>query len=159
MHKLEPYKRGLDDLAYRWKLRAPWAADELLCEDIDNVTEEIFKAAGVAWISEQFKELPEDWLGMTSHFVPPLKMEVTRASFLTGGRTEILAQLSNLLAVYETRLKLTGAQELPSSLKTHAKWWFQHHVRCKTYDEIAQLEVYTPGGKLVSYAKNVGAAV
>lgn len=84
---------------------------------------------------------------------------MTWTSFVTGARRKILDQLRDLLVHYETRLKLASAREFPNSLKSHAKWWFQHYVQHKTYDEIAHLEVYTSGGKLVSYAKNVGVAV
>lgn len=159
LEKLEPYKNELADLACRWNLRAPWAADELLSEDIDDVTEDMFKAAGVAGIIKQGQEQLKGWLSMFPPFLPPLTIQVPWASFLTGGRRKILTELRDKLVLYEKRLKLGGAREFPSSLKAHAKWWFQHHVCHETYDEIAQLEVYTAGGKLVSYAKNVGAAV
>jgi len=155
LERLEPYTRALNDLAYRWNLRAPWAADELLSDDVDDVAGEIFKAAGVAIPVEDIPSCAQFILP----FLSPLEVELPWWSFVTQGRQRILAAISKKLAVYEAMLKAKGAQEFPSSLEAHARWWFQHHVRHKTYDEIAQLEVYTAGGKLVSYAKNVGAAV
>lgn len=155
LRRLEPYTRALTDLAYRWNLGAPWAADELLSEDVDDIAEEIFKAAGVAIPVEDIPSCAEFLLP----FLSPLRVEVPWWSFVTQGRQRIVAAISKKLAIYELMLKAKGAQEFPSSLEAHARWWFQRHVHRKTYDEIAQLEAYTPGGTLVSYAKNVGAAV
>jgi hypothetical protein len=55
--------------------------------------------------------------------------------------------------------KEIGIKEYPSRIAHHARWWFEHYVNGRTYEEIADMEVKTPGGSLISYAKNVGIAV
>jgi hypothetical protein len=69
--------------------------------------------------------------------------------------SEIAARISD----YEQELKEMGIKEQPSSLIHHARWWFEHYVKGIKYDDIAQQETYTPGGSLISHAKNVGKAV
>lgn len=70
-----------------------------------------------------------------------------------------MKQIGRRLAIYEDELKEMGLRERPSALEKHAWWWFQRYVRNKTYDEIAQMEAYTPAGSLISYRRNVGTAV
>lgn len=153
LQQLGSYKRQLTHLAYRWKLRAPWADDELLNEDVCDIKTDIFQTMGMP------EEAAISSGQLSLYFLPTLKIEVPWTSFAKKGRRRILAEISKELADYEAWLMASGAQEFPSSLEAHARWWFEHHVHHKTYDEIAQSEVYTPGGEQISYAKNVGAAV
>ncbi len=91
--------------------------------------------------------------------LPPLKIEVSAWTFFVFSRDEITSEIADRLYDYEKKLKQIGIKEYPSSLVRHARWWFEHFVNGKKYDEIAQQETYTPGGSIISYAKNVGIAV
>ena len=85
--------------------------------------------------------------------------KVSSWAFFLYGRTQIQSEIAVQLKDYEDRLKALDYEENPSRLQTHAKWWFECFIRGKEYDDIAQEEAYTPGGSLVSYARNVGNAV
>ena len=67
----------------------------------------------------------------------------------------ILKVIERKLASYETLLKERGLQELSSSLERHAKWWFEHYIKNKTYDDIADSERKVGGGN----SKYIGACV
>jgi hypothetical protein len=88
-----------------------------------------------------------------------LEIKVPAWAIILQGRKKVLADVGEKLQQYEKRIKSTGLTEYPSSLRKHAKWWFEHFVHGKKYDDIAQNETYTPDGSLISHAKNVGAAV
>lgn len=167
---LNPYKHQLVQFAYRWKLRAWWASDELLENDINDIKmgmlkslkipEEAFTTGGKIII-----DYPEPVIIQTpkysfnNEFFPPMKIEISWLSLLEKGRREILKEIGQKLAAYEAWAKEKGSLELPSRLKKHARWWFEHNVHNKSYDNIAQDETYSPGGSLISYSKNVGRAV
>lgn len=149
--KLEPYKRGLDKLAYQCKLRAPWAWRILLLYDL-------VEAAGIP----EEVTIPIDLLDFIYPFqppMPPLEVKVSSWALILYDKQEIVKQIGRRLAMYEDELKKMGLRERPSALEKHAWWWFQHYVHNKTYDEIAQMETYTPDGSLISYRRNVGTAV
>jgi hypothetical protein len=149
--QLEAYVESLTDLAYRWRLKAPWAGRVLL---VDHILDMMPKDARNAEISVEMLEpfLP-------SAPLPPLQFEVNAYELMFSGRQEIRDKFAKALADYENKLKSLGWQEIPTAIENHARWWFEHYVHQKTYDEIAQLEIHTPGGSLISYARNVGTAV
>jgi len=153
--KLEAYREALDDLAYRWNLRAPWAGYVLLLDHVMDLT--------ISMMPEDMRniEVPVEILDpfLPSPPLPPLSLEISAYELLFSGRQEIQNRFARKLADYENKLKCMGWEELPSALETHASWWFKHYVHKKTYDEIAQMETYTPSGSLISYARNVGTAV
>lgn len=153
LERLEPYVRQLAQLANSWKLRASWAGDELLNEDVYDIKTGIFKTLAIS------QETPLSSAYWSSRFLPALTIEVPSLSFIQKGRREILTEISKKLADYEAEIRDRGGQELPSRLKSRARWWFEHYVHGKTYDEISQSETGSPGGSLISYAKNVGRAV
>jgi len=149
--QLDAYEKALADLACRWRLKAPWAGHVLLVDHIlDMIPEDVRNA-----------EIPVEMLEpfLPSAPLPPLKFEVNAYELMFSGRQEIQDKFAKALADYENKLKSLGWQEIPTAIENHARWWFEHYVHQKTYDEIAQLEIHTPGGSLISYARNVGTAV
>jgi len=153
--QLDAYVKALTDLAYRWRLKAPWAGRVLLLDHILEMT--INKMPQDVRNAEMPIEMLEPFL--PSAPIPPLKFEVNAYELMYSGRQEIRDKFAKALADYENKFKSLGWRELPSRLERHAYWWFECHVHHKTYDEIAQLEIHTPGGSLISYARNVGTAV
>jgi hypothetical protein len=89
----------------------------------------------------------------------PLEIRVSSWAFFHLTRQQMLQQIEKQLEDYEGEIRKSGSRERPSAIERHAKWWFEHYVHGKFYDEIAQEEAFTPGGLLASHAKNVGAAV
>lgn len=151
---LQPYALGLSNLAYRWKLRAHWAASVLLYYDI-------FDMLGAIGLPREI-DIPLESLTQVYPWslpLPPLHIEVPAWAFMFSGRKEIGQEVAANLADYENALKAEGFSEAPHALSAHARWWFEHYVHGRKYDDIAQEEVYKPGGMLISYSKNVGAAI
>jgi len=154
LSELQPYFDNLGELAYKWKLKAPWAVGTLYISDLIN----LLKHNGLPDeidIPIEDLELIYPWEAP----LPPLKIEVFAWAIILSGRQAVQNEINKKLREYESQIKIKGLHEYPSSLDKHAKWWFEHYVHHKTYDEIAQLEIHTPGGSLISYARNVGAAV
>jgi hypothetical protein len=151
--ELEPYFDALIKLVEKWIFKAPWAVVALFIFDMTQF---------VAMVPFEEQRIPlEIFERMVpwSPPLPPLKIEVSAWTFFEYLRDEIMNEISDRLFEYEEELKKIGIKEFPSSLSRHAKWWFDHYVNHKKYDEIAQQETYTLGGSLISYAKNVGRAV
>jgi len=152
--ELGPYLRDLEELAFKWKLRAAWGAPILHM----SVLYGLLRQAGMPGSFD----VPLDMLDRVYTWPPPLpalEIKVSAWAFVLQGRREIQRKIAKTLTDYERRLKATGLAEYPSSLEKHARWWFEHFVHGKKYDDIAQEETHTPGGSLVSYARNVGEAV
>ena len=152
--RLGPYFHDLEQLAYRWKLRASWAGPMLHLYDIHSFLKEIGMPDTIDVPLEQL-DLLYPWPPLIS----PLEIKVSSWAFVLYGRKQIQAEIAKKLKDYEDRLKALGLMEYPSSLEKHARWWFEHFVHGKKYDAIAQEEAYTPGGSSISYARNVGEAV
>jgi hypothetical protein len=153
--QLQPYFDALNKLAYRWKLRAPWAAPMLIVYDMFDV----LKIKGL--IPDQI-DLPLEKFSSLYPWTPPvpaLEIKVPGWAIILQGREEVLKAINKKLRQYEEDIKAAGLKEYPSSLKKHARWWFEYFVHGKRYDDIAQEEIYAPGGSLVSYARNVGEAI
>jgi len=154
LSELQPYFDNLSELTDEWKLKAPWAIVALFISDLIN----LLKHSG---LPDQI-DIPIEDLGLIYPWetpLPPLEIKVPAWAIILGGRQSVQNEINKKLREYESNIKTKGLHEYPSTLDKHAKWWFEHYVRHKTYDEIAQLEIYTPGGSLISYARNVGAAV
>lgn len=152
--RLGPYFHGLEQLASRWKLRASWAGPMLHLYDMHDFLKEIGMPDTMDVPLEQL-DLLYPWPPPVS----PLEIKVSAWAFVLCGRKQIQVEIAKKLQDYEDRLKALGLTEYPSSLQKHARWWFEHFVNGKKYDDIAQEEINTPGGSLISYARNVGEAV
>ena len=151
--ELQPYFDGLEKLAEKWKLNAPWAARALFTIDMIELLS--YEPPEISYIPLEMFEQIMPWPPP----LPPLKIEVSAWTFFVYSRDEIISEIKDRLFDYESRLKETGIKEYPSSLIQHARWWFEHNVIGKTYEEIAAMEAKISGGTLIPYAKNVGMAV
>lgn len=152
--KLGPYFNDLEQLASRWKIKASWAGPMLHLYDIHDYLKELGIPDAI--------DVPLDQLDLLYPWPPPvaaLEIKVSAWAFVLYGRKKIQADIAERLKNYEDRLKTLGLTEYPSSLEKHARWWFEHFVHGKDYDDIAQEEAYTPSGSSISYARNVGDAV
>jgi hypothetical protein len=148
------YLRDLVALCHRWKLRTALALAVLIPRDMADALGKSRSASGA--------DLP---LGYYDRFqpwpppLPPLVIQVSAWDIAYMGRGRVQSQIREMIAEYESRIKSAGMKEYPSALQIHARWWFEHYVEGKKYDQIAQDECYYHGESLISYAKNVGAAV
>ncbi|MCD6230325.1 MAG: hypothetical protein J7J88_00335 [Dehalococcoidia bacterium] len=152
--KAQPYAGKLAELALRWKLKAPWAVPVLILFDMADILGELGLPEEIDIPIELF-----DFLYPFQPVLRPLEIKVSSLAFVFYDKREIMSQISKKLDDYETNLKKEGLKERPSAVKNHARWWFEHYVHRKKFDEIAQMECYAPGGSLISYAKNVATAV
>ena len=155
MAQLQAYFDALSKLAYRWKLRAPWATPMLIIYDM-------FDVLRIRGLVPDAIDLPLE--GYISLYpweapVPALEIKIPAWAIVLQGRKRVLLEVGKRLRQYEEDIKVAGLKEYPSSLQRHARWWFEHFVHDKGYDDIAQEEIYAPDGSLVSYARNVGKAV
>jgi len=143
---LVPYATQLTSLAYEWNLRASWAGDKLLDEDVESIVSQLFKEAGVPELGDLIAEelVKGSWEFMPSTVskgVYPLTVKISPADFLLQGRQEIVVGLRKMLAQREKELREAGFEDFPSAVKRHAEWWFDHYVKRKTY---AELEMQFP---------------
>ncbi len=152
---LQPYGDALNKLAYRWKLRAPWSVPMLFIYDMFDVLRSMDLTSDEIDLPLEAYANLYPW----SAPLPPLEIKVPAWAIVLHGRKQVLVEVSRKLQQYEKEIRATGLREHPSSLHTHAKWWFEHFVRGKKYDDIAQEEIRTPDGSLIAYARNVGEAV
>jgi len=156
--ELKPYILGLTKLAYKWNLRAPWAAEELLQRDVSRLEQQIYTASGVTLIDKLSDERIQALLG--GNFpLPSERWAVNVVSlYRAKGRTGLMAKLGTELARFEQKAKDAGAKEIPSALDKHTKWWFQHYVHHLTYDKISdQIDQFT--SKVGPNAENIQRAV
>jgi hypothetical protein len=70
--------------------------------------------------------------------VSALEIKVSAWAFVFYDRKRIQAEIARKLKDYEDKLKAAGLREKRSALENHARWWFQHYVKGKTYRELAQ---------------------
>jgi hypothetical protein len=155
MHlELLPYFTDLEQLAYRWNLRAPWAGPMLHQYYLHDCLKGLGMPDAIDLTCDQLEGV-YPWPSP----IPPLEVKVSAWAFVLLGREEIQVDIGEKLKDYENQLKALGLTEQPSSLHRHARWWFEHFVHGKKYDDIAQEETYLPGGSLISYGRNVGDAV
>jgi hypothetical protein len=135
---LVPYVTQLTSLAYEWKLRASWAGDELLDEDVESIVGHLLKEAGVPELGDLIAEelIKHSWEFMpstASKAVYPLTVKISTADFLLQGRQEIVVGLRKMLAQREKELREAGFEDVPSAVRRHAEWWFAHYVKGETY--------------------------
>jgi hypothetical protein len=162
---LVPYTTQLTSLAYHWNLRASWAGDELLDEDVESIVSQLFKEAGVHEFGDLVAEevIKHSWELMPSSAskdVYPLTVRIGPVDFMLQGRRETLMRLRKTLADYEKGLRYAGFGDFPSAVKRHAKWWFEHYVDRKTYAELetqfAQAGQETIKRKVWEFSRLVG---
>lgn len=152
--KLQPYATALGKFAFKWKLRAPWAVQTLISYDIFDFATAMGLPTQVDVPIESLGELYPWRVGL-----PDLEIKASPWVFFLSSRGQIEKEIAMKLEQHENRIKSAGFHEFPSALRNHAKWWFEHYVHRKPYDEIAQMEAYTPAGSLIAHATNVGDAV
>jgi hypothetical protein len=157
--ELGPYLYALKQLAVKWKLKAPWATRALFFSDF-AILLSLLPFANLIPHEESFGSFE-----MFNKIIPfhspiaPFKIELSALVFSAYSRDEIISEISDRLREYEKKIKAAGITEYPSRLRRHAEWWFEHYVNGMKYDDIAQQEIHTPGGSIISYAKSVGNAV
>jgi len=169
LHQMERFWDALATLLYKWKLRSYPIIAWVYCSLIISIGQArgvpISTACNGMHVPDIRKTPTEDVplerlaLAPVKPFVPPLEISVPALALALWGRRGVLAEIRRRLKRYEDELKSVGLEEIPSHLERHARWWFEHFVHGKKYDDIAQEEMHTPGGSLVSYAGSVGDAV
>ena len=153
--ELGPYFDTLKHLASKWKLEAPWAGPMLYLYDKHDYLKELGMPDTI--------DVPLDQMDLLYPWPPPLaplEIKVSAWAFVFYSRREIQIKIARKLKDYERRLKSVGLKERPSALKNHAKWWFEHYVKEKTYRELAeqfpQVEEETIKRKVWEFSKLVG---
>jgi len=154
MSEMQDYFDGLEQLAYKWKLRAPWAGHVLFHLDILD-----------SWRSFGLPEEVDVCLDGFSNLypwpppLPPLEIKVPSWALVHLGREGVLEMIGVRLKEYEDQLKQAGLKEHPSGIERHVRWWFQHYVKRMKFDKIAEIECQHGTGPVISYQRNVGSAV
>jgi hypothetical protein len=154
MSEMQAYFDGLEQLAYKWKLRAPWAGHVLFQSDVLDS----WKSSG---LNGKVDICLEDY-GLLYPWpppLPPLEIKVPSWALVHLGREELLEAIGHRLKEYEDQLKQAGLKEHPSGIHRHALWWFQHYVKGMKFDQIAETECQDGTGPVISYERNVGSAV
>jgi hypothetical protein len=130
---LGSYFRGLEELASRWKLRAPWAGPMLHLHVVHDYLKELGVPDTIGMPLEQM-----DLLYPWPPPIPSLEIKISAWAFVFYGRREIQARIAGKLKDYEGKLKAAGLKEKPTALQEHARWWFEHHVKGKSFPELAE---------------------
>jgi hypothetical protein len=153
--KLKPYFRDLEQLAFKWKFRAPWAGPMLHLHNMHDYLTQF-------GVPDAF-DAPLDQLDLLYPWPPlirPLEIRVSSWASVLYGRTYIQAEIAKQLKDYEDQLKALKYKEYPSSLQRHAKWWFEHYVKGKIYRVIHQqfprVEEETIKRKVYEFSKLTG---
>jgi hypothetical protein len=131
--KLRPYFHDLEQLAFKWKLRAPWAGPMLHLHNLHDYLKQFGVPDAI--------DVPLEQLDLLYPWPPPispLEIKVSAWAFVFYGRKQIQAEITKRLKEYEDRLKALGLREKSSALQSHARWWFEHYVKGKTYRAIHQ---------------------
>jgi len=131
--ELIDYEKELHDLANRWHLKTKWSGVVLILSHINDVVS--IMSEGDETTIEMPVEVIESMLDKPP--LPPLISKVTAYELMYSDQGEIVREFANKLSDYEKELKSLGWTELPSAIKAHASWWFEHYVHGKPYEEIA----------------------
>lgn len=149
------YFEELEQLAFEWKLRAPWAGPILHYRWLHG----FYTYSGLPQtieISLEQLDLPYPWPSP----LPPLEIKVPAWAFVFYSRREIQAEIAGKLESYEDRLKAMGLKQKPSALQKHARWWFEHYVNRRPFREIAEqpgdVEEETIKRKVWEFSRLVG---
>ena len=152
--ELACYLHDLAAVAHKWKFRTALALAVLIARDMADALGKS-KSARTADLSLGCYDRWQPWPPP----LPPLVIRVSAWDLAYMGRRQVQSRTREMVREYESKIKSAGMKEYPAALERHARWWFEHYVREKKYDQIAQDECHYYGESLVSYAKNVGAAV
>jgi hypothetical protein len=146
------YMRDIIALLDGWKLKSQRALVIMLV-----MGDSVLPERNEEWYA---RVPPEAWDRMMPWAppLPPLKIEVSSWALIYRGRKPVMDDIAKKLEEYEKKIKETGLHEYPSAMDRHAKWWFQHYVKGKTYDQIAEMECHG-NGSIIGYQRNVGSAV
>jgi hypothetical protein len=135
LSQLQPYFDGLSGLAYKWKLRAPWAVIVLFLFDLMD----LLKAQG---LPDEI-DIPLESLESIYPWappVPPLEIKIPAWAIILFGRQVVQAEVKEKLQEYEDKIKGKGLHEYPSGLKKVAYWWFQYNIKGKRWVDLANEE-------------------
>jgi len=131
--ELRPYFRGLEQLASKWKLTAPWAGPMLHLHHVHDCLKGIVTSDDIDVPLEQL-----DLLYPWPPPLPPLEIKVPASAFFLYGRKHIQIEIARRLEIYESELRATGLRHRPSAIEDHAQWWFERRVKGKPYQEIVE---------------------
>ncbi len=131
--ELIEYEKELRDLAGRWHFRAKYSGLALILSHINDIVG-IMSESDEA-IIETSVEVIEPILDKPP--LPPLIYKVSAYELMYSDQREIIKEFTKRLSDYEKELKSIGWKELPSAVKMHASWWFEHYVHRKPHKEIA----------------------
>ena len=129
--QLQPYFDGLANLTHKWNLRVSWAVVSLFALDILDCCKTKGMPDKLHVTLEEFGSL-YPW----EPPVPPMTIAVPAWAVVALGRKEVLEEVARRLKEYENQIKAAGLKEYPSALKIHARWWFEHYVKRKSYPEL-----------------------
>ncbi len=105
--QLDEYVKSLTDLAYRWKLKAPWAGFALMINHImDMIPKNVKDAEIPVELIEPFRPAAP---------LPSLIFEVKAYELMFSGRQEIQYKFTKALVDYEKKLKSLGWREVPAA--------------------------------------------
>jgi len=148
LSQLQPYFDSLNELAYKWKLRAPWAVIALSHFDLIDLLKKAQGLPDEIDIPLESLESIYPWAPP----VPPLEIKIPAWAIILFGREPVQAEVTKKLQKYESEIKDKGLSEYPSSLNMHAQWWFEHYVHKKNY---VQLEDEYPSANKESIKRAV----
>lgn len=138
LEQLAPYIQRLNELAYKWNLRATWAGNELMWQSIHKIQQDILEAAEVESFLDLLGLQIQNNINTGEGKLPSDVLPINILSiYLTGGRRGFTTKLNKTLKEFEQDLRVAGAIEPPSALQRHAGWWFDHHVYHVEFPEIA----------------------
>jgi len=158
LHDVEHFLESqVKPYALKWKLRADWGVSAILDSEYDAIPP-------LRSMLESMSELrleDMDWLAppLDRSYDGSLDLQVPLVAATGLDRRLILQKLAKELRSHQQRLKNAGFVEYPSSLSWHARWWFEHYVKGKSYDEISEMVCQDGLGPIASYQRNVGTAV
>jgi len=130
--ELQPYFDALGALAWKWKIRAPWAVLVLSQYDIFDLLKSKGFPEEVDIQLEQYENI-YPWPVP----LPPLEIKIPAWAAILMGKKKIEIEIARRLEQYEKQLKETGLEGYPSSIEKHARWWYEHYVGGKTYKQVA----------------------
>jgi hypothetical protein len=127
------YEKELRDLAYSWHFKSKKSGIILILSHIYDLVG--FGMERNEIVIETPVDVIEPLLGRLS--LPPLIFKVSAYELMYSDQGEIVQEFVKELSDYRLKLKSIGWKELPSALKIHAFWWFEHYVHGRSYKEIS----------------------
>lgn len=122
----DPCIIALDELACRWRLKLPKSLAGFMLF-LYGVTSKI-ELLGIP--------LQEGSDLKLNSILKPLKLTIKDQHIMRDGAEGIIKALRPILNKFSRDLRAKGVSVFPSSLNTHAEWWFKHYVQQKKYVEL-----------------------